>query len=194
MSVLLSIDKAIKFTIYSLSLSYFQLITLITTHFRYAVSGTLSRTGWSCAWPRFSRIRARRPASAAAAAQHLQKLAFADVEGARAGDQDAAGPQHLQGAEVQLFVAAQGGGHGAPGLGEGGRIEHDGVVLPAGGGVVLEQVEGVGLDPFDLAATMRGAIELLVSLGDLERRTRRVNRRSRCRRRAPDAARSRPDR
>src|SRR5271165_6981309 len=45
--------------------------------------------------------------------QHLQELALADVEGARAGDEDAAGAQHFQRAEVQLFVAAQGGRHGA---------------------------------------------------------------------------------
>ena len=86
---------------------------------------------------------------------------------------DAAGTKHLQRAQVQLLVAAQRGRHGALGLGERRRVENDGVVLPAGGGVVLQQVEGVGLDPLDLAAAMPVAIELLVLLGNLQRRARR---------------------
>src|SRR5208283_4538371 len=66
--------------------------------------------------------------------------------------------------------------HGALGFGEGGRVEDDGVVLASGGGIVLEQVEGVGLDPFDLASAVLSPVELLVPLGDLQRGTRRVNR------------------
>ncbi len=84
--------------------------------------------------------------------QHVKKLRLADVERARAADQDASAAKHLQGAQVQLLVAAQRGGHGALGLGEGGRVQDDGVVLAAGAGVVLQQVEGVGFDPLDLAA------------------------------------------
>ncbi len=70
--------------------------------------------------------------------------------GAGAGHENAAGAEHLEGAEVEFLVAAEGGIEVALGFGEGGRIENDGVVVAIGGGVVLEQVEGVGLDPFDL--------------------------------------------
>src|SRR5208283_2938746 len=109
-------------------------------------------------------------------AKHPLEFGFADVERAGAGDEDASGPQHLQGAEVELLVAAQRGRHGAFGFGEGGRVEDDGVVLASGGSVVLEQVEGVGLDPFDLAAAVLSQVELLIPLGDFQRGTRRVNR------------------
>ncbi len=43
-------------------------------------------------------------------AQHFQELSFADMEGAGAGYQHSAGAQHLQGTQVKLLVAAQGGG------------------------------------------------------------------------------------
>ena len=88
--------------------------------------------------------------------------------GAGAGDEDAAGAKHLEGAEVEFFVAAEGGVEVALGFGEGGRIENDGVVVAVGGGVVLEQVEGVGLDPFDLLAFETGLVEGGVLVGDFE--------------------------
>src|ERR1039458_3826477 len=113
-------------------------------------------------------------------AEHRQELAFADVERTGAGDQNAAGTKHLQRAQVELLVAAEGGGHGALGLGERRRVENDGVILPARGGVVLEQVECIGLGPFDLAAAVRGAIELLVPLRHFQCRTRRVHRGNGC--------------
>src|ERR1035441_9018534 len=108
-------------------------------------------------------------------AEHRQELAFADVERTGAGDQNAAGTKHLQRAQVQLLVAAEGGGHGALGLGERRWIEDDGVVLPAFGSVVLKQVESVGLDPFNLAAAVSGMIELLVAFRHFQRRTRRIH-------------------
>ena len=82
--------------------------------------------------------------------QHFEEVRLADVVGAGASDQDAAGAEHLEGAEIEFLVAAKGGVEVALGLGEGRRVEDDGVVATAGGGVVLEQVEGVGFDPFDL--------------------------------------------
>ena len=75
--------------------------------------------------------------------------------GARAGDEDSAGTKHFEGAKVEFLVAAKGGVEIALGLGEGGRVEDDGVVAVVGGGVVLEQVEGVGFDPFDLLLIRR---------------------------------------
>ena len=66
--------------------------------------------------------------------QHFQEVGLADVVGAGAGDQDPAGTQHFQGAQVEFLVAAQGGIEVALALGEGGRIENDGVVALAGGG------------------------------------------------------------
>ena len=87
--------------------------------------------------------------------EHFEEVGLADVVGAGAGDENPAGAQHLQGAEVEFLVAAEGGVEIALGLGEGGRIEDDGVVTAVGGGVVLEQVEGVGFDPFDLVCAER---------------------------------------
>src|SRR5664280_3621913 len=107
--------------------------------------------------------------------EHREEFSLADVERTGAGDENAAWPQHLQGAEIQLFIAAQRGRHGALGLGERRWIKDNGVVLPARGSVVLEQVESVGLDPLDLAAAVSGAIELLVLLRHFQRRTRRVH-------------------
>src|SRR5579864_9363737 len=42
-------------------------------------------------------------------AQHLEEVRLADVVGAGAGDQHAAGPEHFEGAEVQFLVAAESG-------------------------------------------------------------------------------------
>ena len=82
--------------------------------------------------------------------QHFEEVGLADVVGAGAGHQDAAGAEHLQGAEVEFFVAAEGGVEVALTLGERWRVEDDRVVALTGGGVVLEQIEGIGFDPFDL--------------------------------------------
>ena len=45
-------------------------------------------------------------------------------------------------------------------FGESRWIEHHGFVLPAGIGIVAQQVEGVGLDPFDFAPAIEGRIPL----------------------------------
>ena len=102
------------------------------------------------------------------AGEHFQEIGLANVVGAGAGDEDAAGAKHLEGAEVELFVAAEGGVEVALRFGEGGRVEDDGVVAAVGGGVVLEQVEGVGLDPFDFFAFEAGLVEGGVLVGDFE--------------------------
>ena len=98
-------------------------------HFRYSVSGTFSRIGMVLSLPRFSTMRRFLWTSRAASRHHLQVLGWADVVGAAAADQDAARPQHLQRAQVELFVAAQGGFQVLLALGEGGRVEDDGVVV-----------------------------------------------------------------
>src|SRR5208282_539961 len=72
------------------------------------------------------------------AAQHLLEIGLTDVVGAGAGDQDAAGSKHLQGAQVELLVAAQGGIEVALALGEGRGVEDDGVVTVIRSGIVLE--------------------------------------------------------
>ncbi len=86
--------------------------------------------------------------------------------GAGAGDEDAAGAEHLESAEVELLVASKRSIQIALGLGECGRVEDDSIVTAVGGGVVLQEIEGVGLDPFDLAF-----IESGVLVGDFESRT-----------------------
>src|ERR1035441_5684883 len=104
--------------------------------------------------------------------QHLQKFTLADMKRAGAGHQNPAWAKHLEGAQIQLLVAADGSLQNAFGLGKRWRVEDDSVVLLAGGGVVLEQIEGVGLDPFDLAADVGLAVELFVLLGDFQGGTR----------------------
>lgn len=82
----------------------------------------------------------------------------ADVVGAGEGGEDAAGFEHLHGAEVDLLVAAEGIAHGAFGFGEGGGIEDDEVVAGGGGFVALEEVEAVFGDAVDLHAGDGGVL------------------------------------
>lgn len=86
--------------------------------------------------------------------------------GAGAGDEGSAGAEHLDGAEVELLVAAHGAFGGALGLGEGGWVEDDGVVLLAGGLVLAEELEGVGFEPLDLG--LKVGVELSVAVGYFE--------------------------
>ena len=74
--------------------------------------------------------------------------------------------QHLQGAQVDLLVAAQGSFDRRLALGKSRRVEDDGVVLAAGRRVVLKQVKGIGFDPVDLAAGVGVTIEFLVLFRD----------------------------
>ncbi len=106
--------------------------------------------GWSCDWVRRSRTRRVRLASSEACATSSRKRGLAHVVGAGAGDQDAAGREQAQGAQVDLLVAGDGGVEIAAALGEGRRIEHDQRKLPAGGRVAGEQVEDVGLVEVDV--------------------------------------------
>ncbi len=61
--------------------------------------------------------------------EHFEEVGLADVVGAGAGDEDAAGAEHLEGAEIEFLVAAEGGVEIALALGEGGRVENDRVVV-----------------------------------------------------------------
>src|ERR1700756_204133 len=90
---------------------------------------------------------AQRPVSVACCfCDDLEEVRLADVKGAGTGHQNSARAKHFQGSEVELLVAAEGGVEVLAAFGEGRRVEDDGVVLLAGGRVVLEEVEGVGLD------------------------------------------------
>jgi len=93
-----------------------------------------------------------------------------DVEGAGTRNKDAAGLKHLQGAEVEFLVAAQGFVEVALRFRKGGRVEDDGLVFVAGVGVVAEEVEGVGLDPVEVVMVEGG-----VFFGDFQRGTRAVD-------------------
>ncbi len=66
---------------------------------------------------------------------------------AGAGNKQTAGTQHFESAQIQFLVTAQRTLDGALALGEGRRIENDGVKCFAGLGPVAENLEGVGLDP-----------------------------------------------
>src|ERR1700678_615496 len=100
--------------------------------------------------------------------QHLQEVGRANVVGAGASDEDAAGAKHLEGAEVELLVATQRGLEVAFGFGERRGVENDGVVAAVGGGVVLEQVEGIGLDPFDFGRILVRTVEGGILVGDFQ--------------------------
>src|SRR5438270_7794497 len=91
-------------------------------------------------------------------AKHSKEIRLADVVRAGAGCEDAARTQHLQGAKIELFVAAKSSIEVALAFGEGGRVEDDGVVAAIGRGIVLEQVEGVGLDPLDPGPVVEGGV------------------------------------
>ena len=97
---------------------------------------------------------------------YLGELGEGDVVGAGAGDEGSAGAEHLHGAEVELLVAAHGAFGGALGLGEGGGVEDDGVVLLVGGFVLAEQLEGVGFDPVDVCGEF--GVEFAVAVGYFE--------------------------
>src|ERR1700733_707303 len=102
---------------------------------------------------------------------YFEEIRLAEVVGTGAGDEDPAGAKHFEGAKVEFLVAAEGSIEVALGLSEGGRIKHDGVIAPAGGGIVLEQVKGVRLDPFDLLVAELGLVEGGVLIGDFQRGT-----------------------
>jgi hypothetical protein len=57
------------------------------------------------------------------------KLSKRHVVGAGARDEGTAGAEHLEGAQVELFVAAHGAFGGPAGFGKGRWVEHDGVVF-----------------------------------------------------------------
>src|SRR5206468_2114572 len=95
------------------------------------------------------------------------EVAPAHVVGAGAGDQQAPGAQHLQGAQVEFLVTAESAFHGALGFGEGRWVEHDGVEGLAGVGPVAQEGEGVGVDPIDFSGEVR-AVGGQVLLGNFE--------------------------
>ena len=76
------------------------------------------------------------------------KLVPGNMVGAGAGHERPARTQHLQSAQIELLVAAQGSGYGALGFGKGGRIEHHRIEGLARRTPIAQKVEGVGLDPF----------------------------------------------
>ena len=112
--------------------------------------------------------------------EHFEEIGLADVVGAGAGDEDASGAEHFEGAEIEFFIAAEGGVEIALGLGEGGWVEDDRVVAarlvgPTWGRIVLEQVEGVGFDPFDFVFPQQPLIQRCILIGDFEGGTRAVD-------------------
>src|SRR5450755_5069306 len=69
--------------------------------------------------------------------EHLEEIGLTDVVRARAGDEDAAGAEHFQGAEIELLVAAKCRIEIALALSEGRRVENDGIVVVIGGGIEI---------------------------------------------------------
>jgi hypothetical protein len=62
---------------------------------------------------------------------YFEEVGGADVERARAGDEDSARSEHLKRAQIKFLVATAGLVEVPFGLGERGRIEYDGVVFMA---------------------------------------------------------------
>src|SRR5271156_5074439 len=81
---------------------------------------------------------------------HFQEVGWADVERAGAGDESPSGAQHFHGTQVEFLVAAESFIEVALGFGKRRRIENDGVIAPVRSRVLPQQIEGVGLDPFQL--------------------------------------------
>src|SRR5215469_16092995 len=96
--------------------------------------------------------------------QHGKKIGLGDVVGARAGGEDPARAKHLQGPQVELFVAANSGWNRGTVLGKGGRVENHGVVLLAARSLILQQIKGIGLEPLDFSL-----VELGVLFGNFKR-------------------------
>ncbi len=82
--------------------------------------------------------------------EDLKEEGLGDVVGAGASDEVAAGPKKFQGAQIDLFVAALGGGDAVAIFGEGGRVEDDHVESAADFVVLLQQIEGVALAEDDV--------------------------------------------
>src|SRR5208282_987566 len=83
---------------------------------------------------------------------HFEEVRGAHMKRAGTRSQNPSGPQHLHRAQVEFLVAAQRLVEIALGFGEGRRIENDGVIAPVGGRVFSQDIEGVALDPLQLAA------------------------------------------
>ena len=107
--------------------------------------------------------------------QHLLEIVLRDRLRAGAGHQYAAGTQHLQRPQVDFLIPAHGLGKGSFVAGERRRIEHDGVVLAAGGGVILEHVEDIAFQPFDLPHLLLGLVQDGILLGGLQRLAGGIN-------------------
>src|SRR6202035_1309753 len=78
--------------------------------------------------------------------------------GTEAGYKGSAGSKQLQGPKVEFLVAPEGGIQIALRLGECGRVQDNRVVSTIRRRIVPEQVEGIGFDPFDLAAVQGGVL------------------------------------
>src|ERR1700678_1687996 len=78
--------------------------------------------------------------------QHFQKIRLANMVRTRARHQCSARPQHLKSPQIDLLISAQRSVQVALRFGESWRVENDAVITLARSGVVLEQIEGVGLD------------------------------------------------
>ena len=94
--------------------------------------------------------------------------------GAGASHQRPTRTQHLQSAQIELFVTAQGARHGALGLRKSGGIEHHRVKSSARSAPIAEKIECVGLDPFDRCLDP-GTVNLKVLFRHLERRPGSIN-------------------
>lgn len=102
------------------------------------------------------------------------KIAPTDMVRAGTGDEDATGAEHLESAEVEFLVAAECAFDGAPGFGEGGRVEDDEVIGLTGVGPLAQDLKGVAFDPVDRGGEA-GAVGGQVALGDFKRGAAGVN-------------------
>src|ERR1700684_479664 len=77
--------------------------------------------------------------------EHFEEVGLTHVVRTGAANQDTAGAEHLQGAEVEFFVATESRVEIALALGEGGGVENDGVVAAGSRRVIFGAGVGRGL-------------------------------------------------
>jgi hypothetical protein len=89
---------------------------------------------------------------------YLEECRRAYVIRTGAGDKNASRAEQLEGAQVELLVATEGGIELAAALSESWRIEHYDVILRTLSGIIAQQIERISFDPLDFALIQSGIL------------------------------------
>ena len=96
---------------------------------------------------------------------HLQEIPLGDVERARTGHKTAPGTKHLERAQIQLLVSAEGGINIRLLARKGRRIQDNRVEAPALLVRCFQEIEAIGLDPFDILHSIERLIRSIWNMG-----------------------------